>query len=103
MWERSIDVMGTPTPAADIAGLIIAEMVLHGWDLATATGQKFEVGDAAAAAALRAVTDNAEMFRQYQGFADPVDVPSSAPALDRVLGLSGRDPSWQPHAAPAGH
>jgi uncharacterized protein (TIGR03086 family) len=95
-WEQSLDVMGSPTPATDIAGLIIAEMVLHGWDLATATGQRFEVSDQAAAVALKAVEDNAEMFRKYEGFADPVSVPSSAPALDRVLGLSGRDPSWKP-------
>jgi uncharacterized protein (TIGR03086 family) len=97
-WEQSLDVMGTPTPATDIAGLIIAEMVLHGWDLAAATGQRFEVGEPAAAVALKAVEDNAEMFRKYEGFADPVPVSSSAPALDQVLGLSGRDPSWKPAA-----
>jgi uncharacterized protein (TIGR03086 family) len=94
VWERSLDMMGTPTPATDIAALIIAEMVLHGWDLAVATGQRFEVGDDAAAVALNAVEDNAELFRKYQGFADPVEVPSGAPVLDRVLGASGRDPSW---------
>jgi uncharacterized protein (TIGR03086 family) len=96
VWERSLDMMGTPTPASDIAGLIIAEMVLHGWDLAAATGQRFEVGDQAAAVALKAVEDNAEMFRKYEGFAEPVEVPSSAPLLDQVLGASGRDPSWKP-------
>lgn len=95
VWESSLDMMGTSTPATDIAALIIAEMVLHGWDLAAATGQKFEVGDQAAAVALKAVEDNAELFRKYQGFADPVEVPSSAPALDRALGASGRDPAWK--------
>lgn len=93
-WERELNVMGTPTPAADIAGLLIAELVLHGWDLAVATGQQYEVGAAAAAAALAAVTANADLFRQYKGFADPVDVPPSATALDRVLAVSGRDPAW---------
>jgi uncharacterized protein (TIGR03086 family) len=96
VWERSLDMMGTPTPASDIARLIIAEMVLHGWDLAAATGQRFEVGDQAVAVALKAVEDNAEMFRKYEGFAEPVEVPSSAPLLDQVLGASGRDPSWKP-------
>jgi uncharacterized protein (TIGR03086 family) len=93
-WERELNVMGSQTPAADVAALLIAELVLHGWDLAAATGQRYEVGTAAAEAALAAVTANADLFRQYKGFADPVDVPPAATALDRVLALSGRDPAW---------
>jgi len=92
-WEGSLDVMGSPTPAADVAALNIAEMVLHGWDLATATGQAYTVSGPAAAAALRAVEANADLFRQYKGFADPVEVPPAASVLDRVLALSGRAPA----------
>jgi uncharacterized protein (TIGR03086 family) len=96
VWTGSLDVMGTATPAADVAALNLAEMVLHGWDLAAATGQHYTVSDRAAAAALDAVTANAELFRQYQGFAAPVEVPPSAAVLDQVLALSGRDPGWKP-------
>ncbi len=95
-WERSLDVMGSPMPAADIAALNLAEMVLHSWDLAAATGQRYEVGDAVAAAALEAVEANAVLFREYKGFADPVEVPPTTSVLDRVLALSGRDPAWTP-------
>jgi uncharacterized protein (TIGR03086 family) len=95
-WERSLDVMGSPMPSADVAALSISEMVLHGWDLATATGQAYTVSEPAAAAAMRAVEANAELFRQYKGFAEPVEVPPAASALDRVLALSGRDPAWTP-------
>jgi len=95
-WEGSLNVMGSPTPAADVAALNIAEMVLHGWDLAAATGQAYTVGEPAASAALRAVEENAELFRQYKGFAEPVQVPPSASVLDRVLATSGRDPAWRP-------
>jgi uncharacterized protein (TIGR03086 family) len=93
-WQRELNVMGTPTPASDIAGLLIAELVLHGWDLAAATGQPFDVAAATADAAMTAVVANADLFRQYKGFAEPVDVPPTATALDRVLALSGRDPAW---------
>lgn len=99
VWEGTLDVMGSATPAADVAGLNLAEMVLHGWDLAAATGQQYTVSDRAAAAALTAVEANAELFRQYKGFADPVTVAPGAPALDRVLAASGRDPSWSAPAA----
>jgi uncharacterized protein (TIGR03086 family) len=96
VWERSLDVMGAPMPAADVAALNIAEMVLHGWDLAAATGQAYTVSEPAAVAAMRAAEANADLFRQYKGFADPVDVPSAASELDRLLALSGRDPAWTP-------
>jgi uncharacterized protein (TIGR03086 family) len=93
-WERALNVMGSSTPAADMASMMVAEMVLHGWDLAAATGQAYTLADDAAAAALAAVQANAEMFRQYKGFAESVPVPSAAPVLDQTLALSGRDPEW---------
>jgi uncharacterized protein (TIGR03086 family) len=96
VWDRELDMMGSKTPAADVGALIIAELVLHGWDLAAATGQDYSVSDRAAAAALGAVEAHAELFRQYKGFADPVPVAADAPALDRVLAISGRDPLWTP-------
>jgi uncharacterized protein (TIGR03086 family) len=74
-------------------------MVLHGWDLAAATGQQYTVSDRAAAAALAAVEANAELFRQYKGFAEPLTTPAGAPVLDRVLAVSGRDPGWSVPAA----
>ena len=98
-WERDLNVMGSATPATDVAALLIAEMVLHGWDLAAATGQSYTVDDKAAMAALESVAANAELFRQYQGFAGPVSVPEEAPVLDRLLALSGRDPDWAPGGA----
>jgi uncharacterized protein (TIGR03086 family) len=98
VWDRELDMMGTKTPAANIGALIIAELVLHGWDLAAATGQDYVVSDRAAEAALQAVEANAEIFRQYKGFADPVPTAADAPVLDRVLALSGRNPAWTPSA-----
>ena len=33
--------MGSATPAADMGAMLIMEMVLHGWDIARATGQDY--------------------------------------------------------------
>src|SRR5258708_3623379 len=47
VWDRELDVMGSKTPAANVGALVIAELVLHGWDLAAATGQNYAVSDRA--------------------------------------------------------
>ncbi|MFH8730759.1 TIGR03086 family metal-binding protein [Streptomyces sp. NPDC017964] len=49
VWEGEIDLGFATTPAPEIAGLLIAELALHGWDVARATGQKFQVSDDTAA------------------------------------------------------
>jgi uncharacterized protein (TIGR03086 family) len=68
---------------------------LHGWDVAKATGQDYHCGNDLAQAVLGTVKAQAELFRQYQGFAAVVPVPGDAPAFDRALSLSGRDPDWK--------
>ena len=95
-WAGDRNVMGSATPAADIAAMLIAEMVLHGWDIAQATGQDYHCDDAVARNLLKTVEAQGDMFRQYQGFAAIVPVPDDATAFDRALTLSGRDPAWKP-------
>jgi len=98
-WERELGVMGSGTPAADVAAMLIAEMVLHGWDIARATGQDYACDEAVAANVLATVEAQGEMFRQYEGFAAVVPLAADdegATVLDRALSLSGRDPQWKP-------
>jgi uncharacterized protein (TIGR03086 family) len=94
-WEGEIGVMGSATPAADVGAMLIMEMALHGWDVARATGQEYHADDAVADTLDDAVQKYAELFRQYQGFADPVSIQGNATAFDRALALSGRDPDWK--------
>jgi uncharacterized protein (TIGR03086 family) len=93
-WAGDRSVMGGAMPAADIAAMLIMEMVLHGWDIAKATGQDYRCDGELAQALLGTVQAQGEMFRQYQGFAAIVPVPDDVPAFDRALSLSGRDPNW---------
>jgi uncharacterized protein (TIGR03086 family) len=79
-----------------VGALLLAEMVLHGWDIAKASGQEYACAEPVAQAVLGAVEANAELFRKYEGFADPVAVPETASAFERALALSGRDPQWKP-------
>ena len=94
-WAGDRNVMGAATPAADVGAMLIMEMALHGWDVARATGQEYHAGDALGDVLEVIVRAQAELFRQYQGFADATAVPEDATAFDRALALSGRDPDWK--------
>ncbi|HUY96946.1 MAG TPA: TIGR03086 family metal-binding protein [Verrucomicrobiae bacterium] len=77
-------------------GMILWEYVVHGWDLARATGQLWAPPEAASQESLAFAP--AMLTPDFQGdgraFGPPVAVPSDAPPLERLLGLSGRDPGW---------
>ncbi|MGW3117165.1 TIGR03086 family metal-binding protein [Streptomyces sp. NPDC001107] len=92
VWEGEVDLGMAKIPAAEIASMVIKEMAVHGWDVATATGQRFHVSDDAARFVLDVVEKHGELYRQYDGFADPVPVPDDAPVFDRALAASGRNP-----------
>jgi uncharacterized protein (TIGR03086 family) len=92
-WEGTRDMMGSATPATDIGAMLIMEMALHGWDVANATGQEYRATDALAVVVEQTVKAQAELFRQYDGFADPVKTADDATAFQKALALSGRDPN----------
>lgn len=81
---------------AEVAGIVaLDELVIHGWDLARATGQPDDYDGPG----LEAVHGTVQQFRAggIEGLFGPVvSVPDEAPLLDRILGLAGRDPGWSP-------
>ncbi|WP_264931785.1 TIGR03086 family metal-binding protein [Streptomyces sp. A012304] len=96
-WTGMTRAGGVDLPGA-VAGAVAAdELVIHGWDLARATGQEY-VPDPAALDASHALllTDADDPDREGGIFGPVVPVPDDAPLLDRAVGLSGRDPGWTP-------
>ena len=83
---------------AEVAALVaMNEVVVHGWDLARSTGQRFEVDERAATACLGfAQSFEAPASDEGGPFGPPVPVPADADVLDRLVGATGRDPSWTP-------
>lgn len=83
---------------AEAAVVALNEVVVHGWDLAVATGQRY----AADPTSLAICTEFARAFStpetaQLRGdaFGSVIDVPEDAPDLDRLLGLMGRRATWR--------
>jgi uncharacterized protein (TIGR03086 family) len=94
-WEGMTRVGGIELPG-QVAGLVCAnELVVHCWDLARATGQPFTGDPAALQAAhgfLSATAGPSDAEKRGTAFGPVIEVPAGAPLLDRVIGLSGRDP-----------
>jgi uncharacterized protein (TIGR03086 family) len=73
--------------------------VVHGWDVARATGQPYESEPAMLEAALRFLTAFSSPDLPAGPdvpFGPPRRVSEDAPPLDRVVALAGRDPGWAP-------
>jgi uncharacterized protein (TIGR03086 family) len=84
-------------PAGIAALVALDEVVVHGWDLARATGQPYSSHEASVLACLGFATSFEPPPEAGRGpFGPPVPVPDSAPALDRLAGATGRDPGWAP-------
>jgi uncharacterized protein (TIGR03086 family) len=98
-WTGMTRAGGIDLPG-EVAGLVaLDELVVHGWDVARVTGQAYEPDPATLDAVHGFVAQFSEpgMETAREGlFGPPVDVPDDAPLLDRVIGLTGRDPAWSP-------
>jgi uncharacterized protein (TIGR03086 family) len=98
-WTGMTKAGGVELPG-EVAGLVaLDEAAVHGWDIAVATGQAYECDQASLEAVHGFVAQfsapGQEAAREGL-FGAAVDVPEDAPLLDRVIGLTGRDPSWSP-------
>lgn len=89
---------GVDLPGAVAAAVAMDELVVHGWDLARATGQAYAPDGASLAVAQGLLTPQEGDDSGSSLFGPVVPVPDDAPLLDRVIGLSGRDPGWTPGA-----
>jgi uncharacterized protein (TIGR03086 family) len=97
-WAGMTQAGGVDLPGEIAATVAIDELVVHGWDIAVATGRDYACDEELLLAAYGFA--QAAVARDPGGspglFGPPVPVPDDAPLLDRLLGLTGRDPAWRP-------
>ncbi|WP_367324062.1 TIGR03086 family metal-binding protein [Streptomyces sp. HUAS ZL42] len=95
-WTGMTRAGGVDLPGAVAGAVAVDEMMIHGWDLARATGQTYDPDPAALQACHDFLLAAADDPARGDIFGPVVPVPSDAPLLDRAVGLSGRDPGWTP-------
>jgi uncharacterized protein (TIGR03086 family) len=93
--EKEFSLQWGPTPGSAALGLALADAVVHGWDLARATGQSFTIDDDIAEA-LYAMTSGMMQpkgsYPRGDSFAEPVNVADDASPGERLLAYLGRTP-----------
>jgi uncharacterized protein (TIGR03086 family) len=89
--ERTLETPMGAMPGEVFARLVAFDGLVHGWDLATSTGQRFDVPPAVVGAvdefARGAVTSD---MRGGVMFKDETEAPEGASQLERLVAFSGR-------------
>ncbi len=90
--DRPVTVPFGTVPGAVALHLRLTEILVHGWDLARATGQPVDFGDALVEQEFQFGSQALTQLPPGRTpFAASHDVPADAPALDRLAALLGRD------------
>src|SRR5213079_2645302 len=95
--EGTTWIAGFEAPAPAVGITAANEVVVHGWDVARASGQQLVLDDSALAPSREFVAmmsgPGAEEARG-DAFGPALPVASGASTLDEVIAGNGRDPAW---------
>lgn len=81
-------------PARVAVSVFSIEFLVHAWDYAVAVGRDVDAPESLSEYVLGLAQKLIKQpERQSAGFADPVEVPDDAPALDRLVAFTGRNPA----------
>jgi uncharacterized protein (TIGR03086 family) len=86
-----------PLPQA-VDQFYTADVFMHTWDLARATGQPDRLDAELANQLFTGMEQYDEMLRASGQYGPKVDVAEYAAITDKLMGFVGRDPSWTPPA-----
>jgi uncharacterized protein (TIGR03086 family) len=79
-----------PVPGSVYAGHRFIDVMIHGWDLATSTGQDSRLDDDLAEACRKVAEPQIDMLRASGAFGESVRVAADASAQARLLAMLGR-------------
>ena len=96
-WQGATEAGGLRMPGQEAGQVALNELVVHGWDVARASGQPYDAGEDEIDACLAFVAPAVEQSggKGIEGLFGPaVEVSGDAAGLDRLIAHSGRAPSW---------
>jgi uncharacterized protein (TIGR03086 family) len=95
-WDGDTRAGGVTLPA-EIMGLVaLNEVAVHGWDLARATGQDYELPSGIVEVLLEFDGQDADDQAAREGIYAPVVEVADASPQEQLIAITGRDPHWRP-------
>ena len=91
-WQGDGTVPGSDLSNEMWAKIALTELVVHGWDIAQATGQPFDLPQPTLQACLDHVTEFVPNAPAPGLWGPPVEVAPDARLLDRIVAITGRTP-----------
>ena len=88
--ERPVAVSYGPVPGEVYAGHRFVDVLIHGWDLAKATGQDTTLDPELVDACWTVINPQMELLRGSGMFGDNIDVPDDADSQTKLLAVLGR-------------
>jgi uncharacterized protein (TIGR03086 family) len=88
--DRTVAAPFGPTAGDTFARFVVLDGLVHGWDLAEATGQPYEPPDELVVAADAFARQAVDPLRDGQTFADAVEPGSDASPIERLARFTGR-------------
>jgi uncharacterized protein (TIGR03086 family) len=90
--ERTVAAPFGEVPGETFARFVVLDGLVHGWDIANATGQAYDPSDELVAAADSFARQALDPLRDGQTFAAAVEPATDASPIERLAAYTGRHP-----------
>lgn len=94
--DRTVHLSAGDTPAREYLHQLLAEHLVHGWDLAVAIGADPRQDPEAVRVCAAWFADQRASYRENGLIEEHVDLPENSDEQARLLSAFGRDPAWRP-------
>ena len=94
--DRTVHLSFGDTPAEEYVWQLLADHLVHAWDLAAAIGADRGLPDDVVRGCAAWFTDREPLYRGSGAIGAAVEVPEDASDQDRLIAAFGRDPAWSP-------